>query len=104
MQYKLMRSHDYMDYYVYTRLGRVYLTTERSRRAVWMALLLMSEPNLNDDDDGPFLTTTASYSEIAIFAGITPETVQEALADLIDAEVIEVVNPGKGSKNTYELI
>ena len=86
----LMLTHDYMKGYVHERLGHVIARSHGSRRAVYLAMLLLAYPT---KDDG--FVCAESQSLIAMLAGVTQVTANRALKDLEELGLIEVSPPAK---------
>jgi len=86
---ELMLTHDYMSDYVHRGLGRVIAHSRGSRRAVYLAMLLLAYPTEGD------LVCAQSTSLIAMLAGVTQVTATKSIKDLEAVGLIEVSPPAK---------
>ena len=94
MMLQLMEAHAEMHGFVRKVWPEVYFKSSGSRRAVYLSMLLLAKPEqLKKSED---LLVNDSYATIAELAGVSEQTIINAVHDLLDAGLIEKREPSRG--------
>jgi len=100
---ELMASHAEMRGFLREVWPQVYFKCTGSRRAVYLSMLLLAKPEHGIDTE---LLVRDSYATIAELAGVSDQTVVNAIHDLLSVGLTEKRQPsrGRGNPAVYALI